>query len=103
VKEGGSCMGRIARGVVAAVLLSAVSAVAADQRPETLDRCGLEFVDCATGPESNCIVDGVQLEDACVQRCERAWDACLRADGAPSAPREQRGRRPSSSPGFGSP
>jgi hypothetical protein len=91
-------MGIVAIIVAAVLLLSPLSAPAAEQRPETLDRCGLDFVNCATGPESDCLVDAVQLDDACVQKCERAWDACLRADGARSGPRAEPRRRPSSLP-----
>ena len=75
-------MRNVASLFVAAVVLLGASAASADRQPETLDRCGLEFVDCATGPTSKCIVGAVQLDDGCVRGCQHAYDACLRKIGA---------------------
>ena len=80
-------MRKVARLFVAGVVLLAASAGSADRLPETLDRCGLEYVDCATGPTSNCIVGAVQVDDDCVRGCQRAYDACLRADESRRGPR----------------
>ena len=75
-------MRKVASLFLAAVLFVGASAASADRRQQgTLDRCALEFVDCATGPKSKCLVGAVQLDDDCVRACRGGYDACLRKTG----------------------
>jgi hypothetical protein len=59
-----------------------------------LERCSLEMVDCATGPKRSCLVGPSQLDEACMERCRREYDACMAADRARPSP------RPRTSPRF---
>ena len=58
----------------------------AEQDPMLLDRCNLEMVDCATGPGTNCLVGPTKLDDACMERCQRAFEKCM-SEGERKAPR----------------
>lgn len=60
----------------------------------TLDRCSLEYVDCATGPKSNCLIGPSQMDEDCMRRCETAREDCLERDSATKstpAPRRRPG------------
>ena len=65
--------------VAMVVIAGSGTAHSADRPPsDTIDRCALAFVDCATGPNSTCVVGPARLDDDCVRVCRGAYDACLR-------------------------
>jgi len=74
-------------------MLLAARVARAEPGPETLDRCGFEYVDCATGPNSRCLIGPAQLDDACLRECERARGECLRQADPAYAPSPRPGDR----------
>ena len=62
--------------MVATLLVGAAVAQEEYAVPENV--CGLEFVACSTGIESECVAGTGDLDGGCVARCRKAYDDCLR-------------------------
>jgi hypothetical protein len=73
--------------VLAAVLVAASGHARTEEDPMKLDRCNLEMVDCATGPNSSCLIGPNQLDETCMEHCRRAFDACMAGEDRQPKPR----------------